>query len=81
MNIQQIRDYGLNSSTLYASSYLSVALSILIWLLQRGEDRAKAERFGIFIGLWAPTLMTLAKAVEDSEREDAKAEENKPAEV
>jgi hypothetical protein len=25
-----------------------------------GDDPAHAERFGIFIGLWAPTLMGLS---------------------
>jgi hypothetical protein len=66
--IEQIRNLGLNSDTLYAGSLLSILLSIAVWLLVRGEDRAGAERFGIFVGLWAPTVMVLAKAVEDAEK-------------
>ncbi len=72
--IKQVRKVGINSATLYFASIASVALSIGIWVLQRGEDRARAERFGIFVGLWAPTLMSMAKAVEDSEREDGNVE-------
>jgi hypothetical protein len=66
--IEQIRSTGLNSSTLYAASFASVALSIMIWLLRRRQDRANAERFGIFVGLWAPTLLQLGKIVEDAEK-------------
>ncbi len=66
--IEQIRGLGLNSDTLYVGSFASVILSILVWLLVRGGDRAGAERFGIFVGLWAPTVMILAKAVEDAEK-------------
>ena len=59
---------GLTSSTAYAASLLSVGLSIGIWLVRRGEDRAAAERFGIFVGLWAPTLAIMGKVIEDRER-------------
>jgi hypothetical protein len=58
---------GLSSKVVYGAAYLSVLLSIGMWLLRRGDDRANAERFGIFIGLWAPTLMVLGKALEDRE--------------
>jgi len=56
------------STTLYTAAFASVALSILVWLLRRGDDRASAERFGIFVGLWAPTLLILGKIAEDRER-------------
>lgn len=42
---------------------LSIFLSIAIWWLMRGEtveEIAHAERFGIFVGLWAPTLLILS---------------------
>jgi hypothetical protein len=34
-----------------------------IWWIQNGdtpEEQAHAERFGIFVGLWAPTLLILS---------------------
>ncbi len=68
--IKQIRDTGLTSNTMYLAAFVSVVLSIAIWVLRRGEDRPNAERFGIFVGLWAPTLMSLAKSIEDSEIAD-----------
>ena len=42
------------------SSLASVAGSIVVWSLTGDSDPAHAERFGIFVGLWAPTLMGLA---------------------
>jgi len=47
------------SNVCFTASLASVIVSILTWVFA-GEDPAHAERFGIFIGLWAPTLMGLA---------------------
>ena len=44
----------------YIASLASVAASIATWVFVGQDDPAHAERFGIFIGLWAPTLMGLA---------------------
>lgn len=43
----------------FAAAIASVAASIGIWATVSG-DPAHAERFGIFVGLWAPTLMGIA---------------------
>ena len=43
----------------FAASLISVACSIYVWVAS-SADPAHAERFGIFVGLWAPTLMGLA---------------------
>ncbi len=40
----------------------SIVASIATWAAASGEtreERAHAERFGIFIGLWAPTFLIL----------------------
>jgi hypothetical protein len=42
---------------------LSILLSIVTWWILKTDDpvqAAHAERFGIFIGLWAPTLLILS---------------------
>ena len=42
---------------------LSIIGSITIWNIKRGEgseQKAHAERFGIFVGLWAPTFLGIA---------------------
>ena len=48
------------SNLCFFASLASVACSILTWVSVGDTDPAHAERFGIFIGLWAPTLMGLA---------------------
>ena len=42
------------------ASMASVIGSIAVWSMTGDTDPAHAERFGIFVGLWAPTLMGLA---------------------
>lgn len=66
--IKAIHDLKITSSMAYGASFLSILLSIAIWSLRREEDLAHAERFGIFVGLWAPTLAILAHALEQHEQ-------------
>jgi len=54
---------------------LSIILSITSWWFVNGDSpevQAHAERLGIFIGLWAPTLLIL------SNRFDRYADKAKP---
>lgn len=51
------------STICFQFGILSIALSIVSWWFLQGEtaeSRAYAERFGIFVGLWAPTLLILS---------------------
>lgn len=50
---------SLGSLCFYAG-FASIAASIAIWFLFKG-DPAHAERFGIFVGLWAPTFFILSE--------------------
>ena len=53
-----------NLSTLcLVLGFVSIAGSIAIWYLTGGKSpelQAHGERFGIFVGLWAPTFMILS---------------------
>ncbi|MEM6916034.1 MAG: hypothetical protein AAF491_05650 [Verrucomicrobiota bacterium] len=47
----------------FQAGVFSILLSIFIWWYLGSEDpaeQAHAERFGIFVGLWAPTLLILS---------------------
>ena len=47
----------------FALSLASILGSIAVWNIKKGEtaeEKAHAERFGIFVGLWAPTFLGLA---------------------
>lgn len=51
------------STICFQGGILSVVLSIATWWFLKGdtaESQAYAERFGIFVGLWAPTLLILS---------------------
>lgn len=70
MNKQQIQFL---SNLCFALGFLSILASILIWFSAGGQfgapgtgdvmkelKRAYAERFGIFVGLWAPTFIIIS---------------------
>ncbi len=56
----------------FVCGFLSILGSIAVWYLGKtGEnffwtngDPAHAERFGIFVGLWAPTFFILSERFE-----------------
>ncbi|TAG11743.1 MAG: hypothetical protein EAZ42_00055 [Verrucomicrobia bacterium] len=51
------------SNLCFVLGFASILGSIAIWYLTGGdtaESKAHAERFGIFVGLWAPTFMILS---------------------
>jgi hypothetical protein len=54
------------SSLLTLLGFLSIIGSVCIWALTSGntvEAKAHAERFGIFVGLWAPSFFALAGVI------------------
>jgi hypothetical protein len=53
-NLKHLSDVSL------IAGILSIAASIATWLSRKEDDRAHAERFGIFIGLWVPSLLILS---------------------
>lgn len=49
----------------FLAGFASIAASIAIWAVQRKDaETAHAERFGIFVGLWAPTFFILSNRFE-----------------
>ena len=49
----------------FLAGFASIAASIGIWAIKRTEsEAAHAERFGIFVGLWAPTFFILSNRFE-----------------
>lgn len=51
------------SNLCFFLGFASILGSIAIWFLTGGsaaEAQAHAERFGIFVGLWAPTFFILS---------------------
>lgn len=44
----------------FVLGFLSIAASIATWAKAKQEDSGHGERFGIFVGLWAPTFFILS---------------------
>jgi hypothetical protein len=64
--IKILRRAGISSSMLYTAGVASIGLSIASWFTSRNLESkgiARADRWGIFVGQWAPTFFALANGV------------------
>lgn len=64
--VKLIRRTGISSEFAYLAGLVSIGASVVAWATSRNKEQAgadKAERWGIFIGLWAPTFMQLGTAL------------------
>jgi hypothetical protein len=61
--IKFLKKLGLTQDLMYVLGFASVGASIAIWNAKKGDDDAHAERFGIFVGLWAPTFFAIANGL------------------
>ena len=61
------KKWKLTSDSLYVAGFVSIAASIVTWARAKSTgNEAHAERFGIFVGLWAPTFMALGNALAEA---------------
>jgi hypothetical protein len=65
--LKTLKDLGLTADMMYLLGFLSVIGSIFVWYSQggsqNGEEKASGERFGIFVGLWAPTFFAIGNGI------------------
>jgi len=61
--INLMKKIGLSQDIMYVLGLASVGASIAIWNTKKGDDKANAERFGIFVGLWAPTFFAIGNGL------------------
>ncbi|MBB5778766.1 hypothetical protein AB0K16_51550 [Nonomuraea jabiensis] len=64
--IRTLHKMGIRSSMLYAAGLASIGLSVAAWTASLKYERAgidRADRWGIFVGQWAPALFALGTAV------------------
>ncbi|MET9257390.1 hypothetical protein [Streptomyces sp. NPDC003717] len=77
MIVNKLHDSGVKSEHAYLAATASIGLSLVSWLTStRAEDLERADRWGIFVGEWAPTFFALGLALanyEDRERWSASA--------
>ncbi|UGY91091.1 hypothetical protein [Streptomyces gobiensis] len=67
MVIKKLHDAGLRSEHAYMAAIGSIGLTVLCWATSRkaesNADLARADRWGIFVGEWAPTFFGLGLAL------------------
>ena len=64
--IKKLNELGVRSEYAYIGGFASIALSYVTYFASRakkGDDKAQADRWGIFIGHWAPTFFALGVAL------------------
>lgn len=66
--IKRLHEMNVTSDMAYIAAMASIMLSIVAWFTRREDNLDQAERLGIFVGLWAPTLAIFGRALEDQER-------------
>ncbi|WP_226962618.1 hypothetical protein [Streptomyces sp. C8S0] len=75
MFVKKLHDAGVRSEHAYLAAAGSIGLSLVSWLTSnRREDIERADRWGIFVGEWAPTFFALGLALANYERDEAAAE-------
>ena len=81
MIIEKLHDMGLRSEHAYAAALGSIALTFGSWLAStKAENVERADRWGIFVGEWAPTFFGLGLALAQYEKTPNGAEyRNEPA--
>lgn len=64
--IAKLSEMGVTSEMAYGAGFASVGLAFASWVLsKKGEDAGtdRADRWGIFIGEWAPTFFAIGVAL------------------
>jgi hypothetical protein len=64
--VSALHNLGIRSEYAYAAGVASIGLSYASYFISRGksgDSKAQSDRWGIFIGHWAPTFFALGIAL------------------
>ncbi|GLZ08756.1 hypothetical protein Acsp03_62220 [Actinomadura sp. NBRC 104412] len=71
--ISSLHKMGIKSNMLYTAGTASIGLAFASWLASNRLEEAgldRADRWGIFIGEWAPTFFAMGLALRAEEMRD-----------
>ncbi|WP_351234765.1 hypothetical protein [Streptomyces sp. NPDC002133] len=72
--IKMLHEKGLRSEHAYTAAFMSIGFSIFTWAaslkVEPGVGLDRADRWGIFVGEWAPTFFGLGLALSHYEQQD-----------
>ncbi|WP_022925132.1 hypothetical protein [Serinicoccus marinus] len=64
--LSTLSSYGVRSDHFYVAGFASIGLSFVSHFISRGkadDSKAQADRWGLFVGEWAPTFFALGVAL------------------
>lgn len=64
--IKKLSELGVKSDYAYIGAFASIGLSWLSYAVsqaKKGTDKAQSDRWGLYVGNWAPTLLALGIAL------------------
>ncbi|MEU6392368.1 hypothetical protein [Streptomyces sp. NPDC046939] len=68
MIVKKLHEAGVTSEHAYCAGVGSIGLAIASWVTSnRSECTERADRWGIFVGEWAPTFFALGLALANYE--------------
>ena len=70
--IKQLHNLGIKSEYAYIGGFGSILLSYISYFASRaktGDSKAQSDRWGIFVGHWAPTFFALGIALKLEEKD------------
>ncbi|GGZ54094.1 hypothetical protein [Streptomyces bluensis] len=74
MIIKRMHDMGVRSEHAYTAAMASIVFSVAAWAAslaaEPGQGLARADRWGIFVGEWAPTFFGLGVALSHYEQQE-----------
>ncbi|MCP2253275.1 hypothetical protein LY13_002023 [Prauserella aidingensis] len=72
--LTMMRQQGINSGHMFAAGMASIGLSVVSWVasLNAENSTARADRWGIFVGEWAPSFFALGVALRIEETQESK---------
>lgn len=68
--IRTAHTLGVRSSHAYIAGFASIGISLTAWIVSRtkpDDTKAQSDRWGIFVGHWAPTFLALGLALKREE--------------
>lgn len=69
--LERLHESGIKAEHAYLAGFVSIGLSFTSWFLSKNLERAgvaRADRWGIFIGEWAPTFFAVGNGLRTYEK-------------
>ncbi|WBB74179.1 hypothetical protein O7602_01035 [Micromonospora sp. WMMD1128] len=69
--LERLHESGIRAEHAYLAGFVSIGLSFTSWFLSKSLERAgmaRADRWGIFIGEWAPTFFAIGNGLRTYEK-------------